>query len=44
MLGTVGFLITVGNPSRPPDCVQSLALEMILSELESFIKVVVLDV
>jgi hypothetical protein len=44
MLGAVGFLITVGNPSRPLDCVQSLALKAILFELKSFIKVVVLNV
>jgi len=44
MLNTVGFLIRVGNPSRPPDCIWSLALKAILSELESFTKVVVLDV
>jgi hypothetical protein len=44
MFNTVGFLIRVGNPSRPPDCVRSLVLKTILSELEYLIQVVVMDV
>jgi hypothetical protein len=44
MLGTVSFLIKSGDPSHPSDYVQSLALKTILSDFESFMKVVALDV
>jgi hypothetical protein len=43
MLDTVNFLIRSGDPSHPSDYVQSLALKTILSDFESFMKVIVLD-
>jgi len=44
MLDIVSFLIRLGDQSCPSDCIWIFTFKMILSDLESFIKIVVMDV